>query len=113
MERVKRGETYALINPRTREVERRLDARSVFDKIVDSAWRNGEPGVIFIDRINLTTRRRSLARSRAQPLRRAAAVALRVLRTGSINLAKFYRGGRINYDRLSQVVGSEFTSSTT
>jgi ribonucleoside-diphosphate reductase alpha chain len=47
MERVKRGEQYSLINPRTREVVKRLDARDVLDRIVEAAWRNGEPGVIF------------------------------------------------------------------
>src|SRR5438128_1482950 len=52
MERVKTGEKYDLINPRTHEGVRQLDAREVLDRIVKAAWRNGEPGVIFIDRIN-------------------------------------------------------------
>src|SRR5215831_4187433 len=52
MEKVKTGERYNLINPRTREVAGQLDASDVLDRIVESAWRNGEPGVIFIDRIN-------------------------------------------------------------
>jgi ribonucleoside-diphosphate reductase alpha chain len=53
MEKVRKGEPYDLINPRTRSVTGQLDAREILDRIVESAWRNGEPGVIFIDRIKL------------------------------------------------------------
>ncbi|MDP2930914.1 MAG: vitamin B12-dependent ribonucleotide reductase [Chloroflexota bacterium] len=52
MEAVKAGAEYDLINPHNEEVARRLNAREVFDKIVDSAWRTGDPGVVFIDRID-------------------------------------------------------------
>jgi len=58
MEAVEKGTTYPLHNPhtgKTHEVdgtEVRLDAREVFDLIVDHAWRTGEPGVVFIDRMN-------------------------------------------------------------
>ncbi|CZT55271.1 Ribonucleoside-diphosphate reductase NrdZ [Eubacteriaceae bacterium CHKCI005] len=52
MEAVERGEEYPLIDPSTNRVTGTLNAREVFDKIVDSAWRNGEPGIIFLDRLN-------------------------------------------------------------
>ncbi len=52
MQALKEDGEYELINPRNGEVVRRLKAREVFAKIVEGAWRNGEPGVIFIDRIN-------------------------------------------------------------
>ena len=43
---------YPLINPNTKEVAGELDAREVFDKIIYGAWRNGEPGMIFLDNVN-------------------------------------------------------------
>jgi ribonucleoside-diphosphate reductase alpha chain len=47
------GDTeYDLINPRTGQVTGRLRARDVFGRIVRAAWRTGDPGMIFIDRIN-------------------------------------------------------------
>jgi ribonucleoside-diphosphate reductase alpha chain len=52
MNAVERGEEYELVNPRTGAVSGTLDARMVFAKIVQNAWRTGEPGVYFIDRAN-------------------------------------------------------------
>ncbi len=52
MEAVKAGADYELINPHTKEVTGKLNAKVVFEKIVDMAWRTGDPGIIFIDRIN-------------------------------------------------------------
>lgn len=52
MNAVKNHEEYDLIAPETGEVVDRLDANMVFDKIVHQAWKNGEPGIIFIDEIN-------------------------------------------------------------
>ncbi|MHA1238018.1 MAG: adenosylcobalamin-dependent ribonucleoside-diphosphate reductase [Candidatus Odinarchaeia archaeon] len=52
MDALKKDEEYSLINPRTKKVVKRLPARQVFDLMVTMAWKNGEPGVVFIDRIN-------------------------------------------------------------
>lgn len=52
MEAAVKGEDYALLNPRNGEVVKHLNAGKVFDLIVNMAWRNGEPGIIFLDRIN-------------------------------------------------------------
>ncbi|MEE8420046.1 MAG: vitamin B12-dependent ribonucleotide reductase [Dehalococcoidales bacterium] len=52
MESVRAGTDYDLINPHSGEVSSRLNAKEVFDKIVDMAWRTGDPGIVFIDRIN-------------------------------------------------------------
>jgi ribonucleoside-diphosphate reductase alpha chain len=52
MKAVRAGMNYPLINPRNNEVVGELDARDVFSKIVYGAWRNGEPGMVFLDTIN-------------------------------------------------------------
>ncbi|MDA1189014.1 MAG: vitamin B12-dependent ribonucleotide reductase [Chloroflexi bacterium] len=52
MTAVKEGTDYELRDPKTGEVTDRLDAREVFAKIVNGAWRNGEPGMIFLDAVN-------------------------------------------------------------
>lgn len=52
MEAVENNENYDLVNPRTKEIVGSLSAKMVFEKIVDGAWRNGEPGIIFLDRLN-------------------------------------------------------------
>ncbi|MEK6589270.1 MAG: vitamin B12-dependent ribonucleotide reductase [Nitrospinota bacterium] len=52
MKRVEDDKEYELTNPHTKEVTKKLSARKVFESIVESAWKNGDPGIIFIDRIN-------------------------------------------------------------
>jgi ribonucleotide reductase alpha subunit len=52
MKAVEADADYPLVNPHSKETVDRLKAREVFEKIVDAAWRNGEPGIIFLDRIN-------------------------------------------------------------
>ena len=52
MEAVELDEEYELINPRGKEVVKKLNAKKVFEMIVNLAWKNGEPGIIFLDRIN-------------------------------------------------------------
>ncbi len=52
MKAVEKNEDYDLINPRTNKATAKLNAKEVFNKIVEMAWKNGEPGIIFIDRIN-------------------------------------------------------------
>ncbi|MEI6144311.1 MAG: adenosylcobalamin-dependent ribonucleoside-diphosphate reductase, partial [Candidatus Berkelbacteria bacterium] len=52
MAAVEKNAEYDLINPRDKKPAGKLNAREVFNKIVDNAWGNGEPGIIFIDRMN-------------------------------------------------------------
>ena len=52
MSALEAGGDYDLVNPRTGLAVGRLSAREVFDRIVRAAWRTGDPGLIFIDRIN-------------------------------------------------------------
>jgi len=52
MEAARRREDYYLINPRNGTPSGKLNAGDVYDLIIDMAWKNGEPGIVFIDRIN-------------------------------------------------------------
>ena len=52
MKAVDENSDYDLINPRNKEIVGKFDAKVVFNKIVEMAWKNGEPGMVFIDRIN-------------------------------------------------------------
>ena len=52
MQAVENGGSYELVDPATHKVTGALNAREVFEKIVSSAWQTGEPGIIFLDRLN-------------------------------------------------------------
>lgn len=52
MEAVESQSDYDLIDPKTKQAVGHLSAQKVFDLIVDHAWQNGEPGIIFLDRLN-------------------------------------------------------------
>src|SRR5947199_425660 len=52
MEAMRAGTKYDLVNPRNHEVVGQLDARDVLDKLAFHAWKNGEPGLFFIDENN-------------------------------------------------------------
>ena len=51
MEAVKTGSDYNLIDPHSHQVTKRLNARDVFNNIVGQTWKTGDPGIVFIDRI--------------------------------------------------------------
>ena len=52
MRAVENDDEYEIINPRTKEVVDKYRAKEVFGKIVEHAWKNGDPGIIFLDRLN-------------------------------------------------------------
>ncbi|MBN1298327.1 MAG: TSCPD domain-containing protein, partial [Actinobacteria bacterium] len=52
MRAVETGEDYDILNPRTKEVVGRYNAREIFKKIIYHAWKNGDPGIVFLDRLN-------------------------------------------------------------
>jgi ribonucleoside-diphosphate reductase alpha chain len=52
MKALEEGRQYELIEPSTKKAVKKLDAKEVYDKIVRAAWTNGEPGIIFLDRLN-------------------------------------------------------------
>lgn len=52
MKAVKEGTTYDLVDPHSGQVVEKRDAREMFDRICQKAWRSAEPGVIFFDHVN-------------------------------------------------------------
>jgi ribonucleoside-diphosphate reductase alpha chain len=105
MECVEAGASYDLINPRTGTVAGQLDARTVFDRIVESAWRNGEPGLIFIDRVNRDNPTPELGSIEStNPCGEQPLLAYESCVLGSINLARFCSDDGVDYQRLREVV---------
>jgi len=92
---------YDLINPRSGEVAGKLKARAVFDEIVASAWETGDPGLIFIDRINEMNPTPQIGDFEStnpcgeQPLLPYEACIL-----GSMNLSAYVKGRDVDYPLL-------------
>jgi len=107
MQQVKKNEEYELINPRTKEVVKKLNARVVFNKIVEMAWKNGEPGIIFLERINASNPTPQLGEIEStNPCGEQPLLPYESCNLGSINLAKMVTNGKrkqINWERLAYV----------
>jgi ribonucleoside-diphosphate reductase alpha chain len=109
MEAVKNGDNYDLINPRTKEKVKELNAKVVFDKIVDMAWRTGDPGIVFIDRINAVNPTPHLGKIEStNPCGEQPLLPYESCNLASINLAKMMKkkgaACEIDYPGLAQTI---------
>ncbi|MEM3391171.1 MAG: vitamin B12-dependent ribonucleotide reductase [Archaeoglobaceae archaeon] len=105
MEAVKRDEDYELINPRTGVVVKKISARKIFNLIVEGAWRNGEPGLVFIDEINRHNPTPHVGEIEAtNPCGEQPLLPYESCNLGSINLAKFVDGKDFDWERLREIV---------
>ncbi len=109
MKAVENDEEYELINPRNGTVTGKLRAREAFEKIVEQAWLNGEPGIIFIDRINEKNPTPHIGEIEStNPCGEQPLLSYESCNLGSINLSKFVvsngNGAFINWDDLRETV---------
>ncbi|MEM2965052.1 MAG: vitamin B12-dependent ribonucleotide reductase [Candidatus Bathyarchaeia archaeon] len=105
MKAVEKDEEYSLINPRTNMEVRRLKASDVFDLIVTMAWKTGDPGVVFIDRVNKANPTPLLGEVEStNPCGEQPLLPFESCNLGSINLAKMVEDGKINFEKLRKTV---------
>ena len=109
MEAVELGKDYDLIEPKTNKKTGSLNAREVFNMMVEMAWKNGEPGIIFLDRLNRDNVTPQLGEIEStNPCGEQPLLPYEACNLGSINLSllvkKTENGAEIDYDKLKEIV---------
>ncbi|MBI3635001.1 MAG: vitamin B12-dependent ribonucleotide reductase [Candidatus Rokubacteria bacterium] len=112
MEALAKGGEFELINPHTKKVVDRLSAQEVFNRIVRAAWRTGDPGMVFIDRINASPANPTPeigAIEATNPCGEQPLLPNEACNLGSLNVARFARqseGGEwsLDWDEMERVV---------
>jgi len=108
MRAVENDEDFALINPNTRKEVKRLKARKVFDYIVNHAWLNGEPGIIFLDRVNRDNPTPGLGSIEAtNPCGEQPLLPYEACNLGSLNLGRCVTTqGSVDWEKLRRIIRS-------
>jgi len=109
MKAVEEGRDYDLIEPKTKQKSGTLNAREVFNLMVEMAWKNGEPGIIFLDRLNRDNITPELGEIEStNPCGEQPLLPYEACNLGSINLSlmlkKTGKGFEVDYDKLKEVV---------
>lgn len=105
MEAVEKDQDYDLINPRSKAVCGSLNARKVFHRIVKQAWENGEPGIIFLDRLNRDNPTPKIGEIEStNPCGEQPLLPYESCNLGSINLGKMVKGNDVDWQRLKEVI---------
>ena len=105
MKAVEKDENYDLINPRDKQVSGTLNARKVFHRIINQAWENGEPGIIFLDRLNRDNPTPNVGEIEStNPCGEQPLLPYESCNLGSINLAKMVKDSQIDWTRLKEVI---------
>lgn len=105
MSAVENDENYELINPRNGQSAGTLNARKVFNRIVTQAWENGEPGIIFLDRLNRDNPTPHVGMIEStNPCGEQPLLPYESCNLGSINLGKMVKNSAIDWKRLKEVI---------
>ncbi len=105
MDAVKNDQDYDLVNPSTGKVTETMRAVDVFNKIIDLAWHNGEPGVLFIDAANRDNATPQLGDFEAtNPCGEQWLLPYESCNLGSINLGHYVIDGELDYEQLANTV---------
>jgi len=103
MEAVKKSKSFDLINPRTKKKVKSIKAKALFDLIVYSAWRSGDPGLVFLDEVNRQNPTPLLGQIEAtNPCGEIPLLPYESCNLGSIDLSKVVRNGSIDWDKLKE-----------
>lgn len=105
MDALKKKIEYDLINPRSNAAVGRLKARQVFNELVESAWKTGDPGIVFIDKINNMNPTPHLgAMDSTNPCGEQPLLPYEACILGSLNLSKYVKDNAkdIDWDSLSR-----------
>ncbi len=111
MRRVEHDQTYDLVNPRTGRITGQLNAREVFERMTELAWRTGDPGIVFLDRINRDNPNPQLGDIEStNPCGEQPLLPYESCNLGSLNVARMvqYDGDdvAIDWERMSEVIGT-------
>ena len=100
------GESYELVHPRLHRGVARLDARAVLDRIVDAAWRSGDPGMLYLDAINRANPTPALGEiETTNPCGEVPLLPWESCTLGSVNVARLVGGARqMDWERLRHAV---------
>ncbi len=105
MQAVEKDADYDIINPRDGKTCGALNARKVFSRIVKQAWQNGEPGIIFLDRLNKDNPTPKIGMIEStNPCGEQPLLPYESCNLGSINLGKMVKNGEVDWARLKEVV---------
>lgn len=105
MQAVLNSEDYKLINPRTKEVVDRLPAKQVFSLIIKQAWKNGEPGLLFLDRLNKDNPTPKLGEIEStNPCGEQPLLSFESCNLGSINLSRMVENGSIDFEKIAKTI---------
>lgn len=102
MRAAQQGGDIELINPRTGQAAGHLNAKEAMDRIAKCAWAGGDPGIIFIDRINAAHPLPGIIES-TNPCGEQPLLPNESCNLGSINLAKLVGKGELNWERLAEL----------